>query len=126
MKLIIDAHSWIEYLNGSSAGEKVNQMLEEDNEILVLPITISEVIAKVKKNNGNVEIAYSSIIKNSKIFEPTPKIAKEAGLLYVETRKKNESFGIVDSLLITSAKFIGAKLVSGDNHFKSFKEAIML
>lgn len=126
MKLIIDAHSWIEYLNGSLSGERVNQLLEEDNEILVLPITISEVIAKVKKSKGNYEAAYSSIVKNSKIFEPTSKIAKEAGLLYVDMREKNSSFGIVDSLLITSAKLIGAKLVSGDNHFKSFKEAIIV
>ncbi|MEK6889531.1 MAG: PIN domain-containing protein [Nanoarchaeota archaeon] len=126
MKLIIDAHSWIEYFKGSNAGEKLNQMLGGDNEILVLPITISEVVAKVKKINGNVESAYSSIIKNSKIFEPTPKIAKEAGLLYVEAREKNESFGIVDALLIASAKLTGAKLISGDNHFKPFKEAIII
>jgi len=126
MKLIIDAHAWIEYLNGSSMGEKVNQILEEDNEILVLPITISEVIAKVKKNKGNVDTAYFAIVKNSKMFNPTPKIAKEAGLLYVETRDKNKSFGIVDSLLITSAILTGAKLVTGDAHFKPFKETILL
>ena len=93
---------------------------------MVLPITISEVVAKIKKSEGDVETAYLSIIKNSRIFHPTPKIAKEAGLLYIETRKKNESFGIVDSLLITSAKLIEAKLVTGDPHFKYFKEAIIL
>lgn len=126
MRLIIDAHSWIEYLNGSKQGEKLNTLLSEDNEIFALSITIAEVVAKVKKQNGNVELAYSSIIKNSKIFEPTPKIAKEAGLLYVKTRESNESFGIVDSLLITSAKLIDAKLVTGDHHLKTFKEAILL
>lgn len=126
MRLIIDAHSWIEYFKGSISGEKLNNMLNEDNEIFVIPITISEVIAKIEKARGNIEGAYNSIIKNSKIFNPTPKIAKEAALLYVETRKTNESFGIVDSLLIASAKAIGAKLVSGDNHFKQFKEAIII
>jgi len=126
MKLIIDAHSWIEYLKGSEQGEKLNNLLNGNNEIIVLPITITEVIAKVKKQKGNVELAYSSIIKNSVIFEPTPRIAKEAGLLYVKMRKTNESFGIVDSILITSATLTDAKLVTGDNHFKPFKEAIII
>jgi|SRR3989338_1633416 len=126
MKLIIDAHSWIEYLNGSEQGAKLNELLNDDNEIWALLITIAEVIAKVKKKGGDTEIAYSSIIKNSKIFEPTPKIAKEAGLLYVKVRENNESFGIVDSILITCAKLIGAKLVTGDRHFKQFKETIIL
>ncbi len=40
--------------------------------------------------------------------------------------KKKESFGIVDSLLITSAKTIGANKVAGDPHFKNFKEVILL
>lgn len=126
MRLIIDAHSWIEYFKGSISGEKLNNLLNEDNEILVIPITISEVIAKIKKAKGDTETAYNSIIKNSKTFSPTPKIAKEAAIIYVETRKENESFGIVDALLISSAKSIGAKLVSGDHHFKKFKEAIII
>ena len=53
-------------------------------------------------------------------------MAKEAGIFYAEIRKKNKSFGIVDSLLITSAKMIGAKVVTGDNHFKNFSEVIFI
>ena len=64
MKLIIDAHSWIEYLEGSFSGQKLNDILKEDNEILVLPITISEVMGYIKRKGGNVELAYNSIIKN--------------------------------------------------------------
>ena len=126
MKLIIDAHSWIEYLEGSFSGQKLNDILKEDNEILVLPITISEVMGYIKRKGGNVELAYNSIIKNSKIFEVTPKMAKEAGIFYAEIRKKNKSFGIVDSLLITSAKMIGAKVVTGDNHFKIFSVVVLI
>ena len=126
MKYIVDAHSWIEYLNGSSSGEKLNKILNEDNEIYVLPITIAEVIGKIKSANGNVETAYSAIIKNAKIQESTPKMAKDAGLLYIETRKKIPSFGMVDSLIVSTAKSIGAKFITGDYYFKSFKEAIVL
>ena len=126
MKLIIDAHSWIEYLNGGAAGEKLSKMLKGDNDIYVLPITIAEVVGKVKGANGNVETAYSAIIKNAKIQESTPKMAKDAGLLYVEIRKKIPNFGLVDSIIISTAKITGAKVVTGDPHFKQFKEAIIL
>ncbi len=126
MKFIIDAHSWIEYLNGSESGEKLNKILKEDNEIYVLPITIAEVIGKIKKLGKNIETAYKTIITNAQIMESTPKIAKEAGILYVETRKVKPAFGIVDALLIATAKINDIKIVTGDSHFKSFKEAIII
>lgn len=126
MKYIIDAYSWIEYLNGSEKGEKVNNILNSDNEIFVLSITIAEVISKVKRNGKDEKIAYESIIKRAKIIETIPRIAKEAGLLHAEMRKKFSQFGIVDALLIKTAKNIQAKILTGDNHFKDFPEAIML
>lgn len=126
MKYLIDAYSWIEYLEGSLIGEKLHKLLQEDNEIYVLPITIAEVVSKVKRKKGNFETAYEAVISNSKIFETTPRIAKEAALIHAEMRQKNSSFGIVDSLLIASAKFLGAKIVTGDRHFKGFPEAILI
>lgn len=126
MKLIIDAHSWIEYLEGSASGEKLNKLLNEENEIYVLPITISEVVSKVKRSGKDSQLAYDSIIKNARILEPTPKIAKEAGLLHAEIRKKNPSFGIVDAILLSAAKSINAKVVTGDNHFRQFDNVILI
>ena len=126
MKLLVDAHSWIEYLEGSSSGEKLSKLLNEENEIYVLSITISEVVSKVKRSDKDSELAYDSIIKNSRILELTPRIAKEAGILHADIRKKNSSFGIVDSLLISSAKSINAKVVTGDRHFKQFNNVIII
>lgn len=126
MKYIIDAYSWIEYLNGSEKGEKVDNILNSENEIFVLPITIAEVVSKVKRNDKDEKIAYESIIKRAKIIETIPRVAKEAGLLHAEMRKKFAQFGIVDALLIKTAKNIQAKIITGDNHFKDFSEAIMI
>jgi len=126
MKCIIDAHSWIEYLRGSSAGEKVNEIINGDNEIYVMPITIAEVIGKIEKSGGNTDTAYNAMIKNASILEATPKMSKDAGILYAKIRKENESFGIVDALLISAAKVTESKLISGDKHFKRFKEAIII
>ena len=126
MRYIIDAYSWIEYLEGGEKGEKVHKILKSDNEIFVLPITIAEVISKVKRSKKNTQLAYESIISKAKIINSTPKIAKEAGLLHAEKRKKVPQFGIVDAFLVILARITGAKVLTGDNHFKGFKEATFL
>jgi len=125
MKYIIDSYAWIEYLEGSKAGEKVNQIINSDNEIYILPITIAELVSKAKRRNSNHQLMYESVIK-SKILNISPKIAREAGLLHAEMRKKFDQFGIVDAILISTAKEIKAKIITGDNHFKQFKEAIII
>ena len=126
MKYLIDAYAWIEYLEGSSKGQKVSEILEAENEIFILPITIAEVVSKVKRKEGNFELAYNVMTSKSKIIEMTPKIAKNAGILHAERRKESPRFGIVDSTLIETAKIINSKIVTGDPHFKDFKEVIML
>ncbi|MDO8459501.1 MAG: PIN domain-containing protein [Nanoarchaeota archaeon] len=126
MKYIIDAFSWIEYLEGSEKGKKVYEILSSDAENYSLSITIAEVVSKVKRKNGNQQLAYNSIISNSKTLEITSKIAQEAGLLHAEIRKKSPNFGIVDALLITAARDIKAKVLTGDHHFKQFNEAVLL
>ena len=126
MKYIIDAFSWIEYLEGSIKGKKIYEILNSNSENYVLLITIAEVVSKVKRKSMNYELAYESMIKNAKIFDITPSIAKEAGSLHAEYRGKMPQFGIVDALLITTAKRLGAKVLTGDAHFKSSKEAIII
>lgn len=126
MVYIIDTSAWIEYLEGSSRGEKVNELLTRHEGVYIIPIILSEVISKTKRLKGDTELAYNSLIKNTKIFEITPRIAKEAGLLHAETRLRIPSFALADSLIICAAKALKAKIITTDSHFKSFKEAIVL
>ncbi len=126
MKYLIDAFSWIEYLEGSSKGERVSNILKSDNEIFVLPLTIGEVVSKTKRKDKNHELAYESITKRAKIISTTPRMAKEAGLLHAEMRKKFSQFGIVDALLVITARNIKARILTGDNHLKQFAETEFL
>jgi len=126
MKYIIDAYSWIEYMEGSLAGEKVRKILKSNNDIYSLNLTISEIVSRVKRKKGNVDIAYRSIVLNSKIIDLTPKMAREAGLLHAEIRKKVKDFGLVDAIILTLARSLNAKILTGDKHFKDFKESIMI
>ena len=119
MKYLIDSSAWIEYLNGSNLGKEVSTLLSDNNEIYVIPLIIAEVVSKVKRNSSDAELAYDAIIKNAKIFETTPKTAKEAGLLHTLTKKKVGNFSLADALIICSARVLKAKIISKDSHLKS-------
>jgi len=123
---IIDTSAWIEYLEGGERGEKINKILKSNEKIYIIPVILSELISKVKRSNGNVDLAYSSLIKNSKILDITPRIAKEAGLLHAEIRSILQSFSLTDAMIVCSAKALKSKVLTTDNHFKQFKEAIII
>lgn len=118
MKYLIDSSAWIEYLEGSEKGEKVARILEEENEIFVLPLNIGEVISKVKRKKGNIETAYHALITHAKIIEATPKQAKEAGLLHAQKKQVNSSFSLADGFMLVVAQSIHANLITKDPHFK--------
>ena len=126
MRYIIDAFAWMAYLEGGDKGVKVNSLLTGNNEIFAIPTTISEVVSKVKRKGGNTENAYNAIINNSTIINLTPNIAKQSGLSHANIRKKIPHFGLADALILEVARKIEAKIITGDTHFKSFKEAIIL
>ena len=127
MKYLIDTSAWIEYLEGSETGEKVNNILrEKNNEIFIISLNIGEVISKIKRARKDVELAYETLINRAKILTITPRIAKEAGILHAEIKGKNASFSLADALIIKAAQSISAKIVTKDNHFKSFKETVLI
>src|SRR6266571_2036828 len=52
--------------------------------------------------------------------------AAEAGEIDVEMKKKVRGWGLVDSIILTLARSADAKVVTGDEHFREIKEAIMI
>ncbi len=126
MKYIVDSYAWIEYLGGSPAGQKVREIIGADNEIYSLNLSVAEVVSRIKRLNENADLAYEAIISNSKIIDIDVELAKEAGLLHAETRKKIKDFGLVDVLILVSARKLKAKILTGDPHFKGFKEAVFI
>ncbi|MBU0761032.1 MAG: PIN domain-containing protein [Nanoarchaeota archaeon] len=124
MRYIIDSSAWIDYLEGGQLGEKVRKLILGDNEILSLNLIVAEVISYIKRKESNAELAYNAITTNSKIIEISPDVAKRAGLFHAEIRKKVKNFGLVDAVILMAARDKGAKILTGDAHFKNFKEAV--
>lgn len=126
MKLIFDAYAWIAYLRGGKAGESVDKLLTQDNDIYTCSINLAEVISKSVRERKDPLIALDLMTSCSSIISVDASLASKAGELHAETRKKIKDFGLADAFILAAARKVGAKIVTGDLHFKSFKEAIMI
>ncbi len=127
MKYIIDAWAWVEYLIGSSYGEKVKQIVENRaNEIFTCVLSIAEVMSMIKRENKDSEPAYKTVLSLSKIYNVNTNLSRNAGFLHAEVRKTIKDFGLIDAFILKIARELKAKILTGDKHFKDFKEAILI
>ena len=68
MNYIIDSYAWIEYLDGTKKGEKVKEVLTEQNLIHTSAITVAEVVSRAKRKDKDTVIAYQTITTNSNVI----------------------------------------------------------
>ncbi|HIH18077.1 MAG TPA: type II toxin-antitoxin system VapC family toxin [Nanoarchaeota archaeon] len=125
-KYIIDSYAWIEYLDGSDSGLKVRDILLGDAELFTVSISVAEVVSRTKRRRKDVDIAYNTIVRNSKIVDVTEELGREAGIQHAEIRAKIKDFGLADAIILTTARKLGAKVLTGDPHFKGFKEVVFI
>ncbi|RLI27238.1 hypothetical protein DRO58_04625 [Candidatus Bathyarchaeota archaeon] len=126
-RYIIDAYAWIEYFIGSDAGKKVKEVLEDGScEVYTCTVTVAEIVSKVAREGRNPEVAYDILLSNSNIIDADHELSKDAGILHAEVRKTVKDFGLADAYVLASARRLKAKILTGDPHFRGFKEAVSL
>jgi len=122
-KHVVDAYAWIEYLDGSAAGQKVNDLLEENDQTYTCAVTVAEVVSKVARTGKNAQIAFDVLVSNSQIVSIDEELSLQAGLLHSEMRRTIKDFGLADAYVLATARKLDAKILTGDPHFKAVKEA---
>ncbi len=66
------------------------------------------------------------IHSSSQILALPFELAVVSGELDVEMKRRVKGWGIVDSILLSIARSSEAKVVTGDDHFRSLKEVIFI
>jgi predicted nucleic acid-binding protein len=109
--VILDTFAWIEYFNGTSAGEKVRGVLETG--LVVTPaIVVAELSEKHRRLNREFGPKYDFV---------------KARELNFERKKKVKGWGMADSIILATARRAGSRIVTGDPHFRDLtEETIML
>lgn len=124
---VLDAYAWIEYFNGTKAGEKVKVIVEnQDNKIYTNIITIAELASSYRRNKLNFDEEKKILLANFEIYYITFEFSAEAGELHAEIKKVRKHMGLADVFVLLTARKLNAKVVTGDEDFRGLKEAIII
>jgi predicted nucleic acid-binding protein len=131
-KFIIDAYAWIEYFRASKYGEVAKEYIENADSVTP-SIVVSEVSRKLQKEtelgnetpDGRLK-RLEFISATSQVFELDFELAVAAGKTACEMNKKEKGWGLADAIVLCTARNLGGKVVTGDEHFRDLKEVIFI
>jgi predicted nucleic acid-binding protein len=121
----MDTFAWIEYFAGSEKGERAKGHVE-GGEAITPTIVIAEFTDKYTREKMNPKERLKFMRTKSTIVALDDEIAEMAGKISAERRPKVKGWGLVDSVVLATARVRGVKVVTGDEHFKDLDEAIMI
>jgi predicted nucleic acid-binding protein len=122
---VIDTFAWIEYFAGSVRGEKA-KMFIESGEAITPTLVVAEFTDKYLREGINPDDRLRFIRVKTVIAPLDDETAEIAGRLNTERRRMVKGWGIVDSCVLATARARGAKVVTGDEHFKDLKDTIRI
>jgi predicted nucleic acid-binding protein len=124
--MLLDSFAWIEYFIGTQKGEEVKKLVDDDIQLYTSPIVIAEIYSKSLRTDGNAEVRKDFIIKRCALIIIDENIAVEAAKIHAENKIKTPDFGLADAFILASARNKRLNVLTGDPHFKDFKDAVML
>ncbi len=96
------------------------------NSIITSPVTLAEVVSKFIRTRRDPKTAVEAIESNSTIPALVPGLARLAGELHAEQRKRQPDFGLADAFVLATARSRSGRVLTGDPHFKTIPEAMMI
>jgi predicted nucleic acid-binding protein len=118
---VLDSFAWIEYFNGTSAGENVQNFLDIGR-VFTPAIVVAELAEKHKRLNREFGPKYDFVKARTIIVPLDEDLARAAGELNFERKKIVKGWGMADSIVLATARRTKSMLVTGDPHFKDLSE----
>ena len=123
MSELLDTWAWIEFYQGSETGEKIYEMIESENDIYTSIITVAELSDNYHRGNFETDHSWNQIEKfienKSQILHIDKEVARDAGEIKERQRKESSDFGLMDAIILSTARKEDISLISGDKHLKS-------
>jgi predicted nucleic acid-binding protein len=126
VRLLVDAFAWIEYLAGTARGSRAKEFVEGDNELITLSTTLAEVVEHSLREGRNPLEGILVIKTRSRIIDLSEEIALKAGETSFERKKFVKGWSMHDSYVFAAAQLLGAKILTGDQHFKNAGNTVMI
>ena len=134
MKIVVDSYAWIEIFIGSKGGGKAKEILEKAEETYTPDVVMAEIARKYMRE-GMKEHAIlerlTTIEETSEIVSIDKNIALESAKCYLELTEKAkkerlQTPSLFDAIVLATARKLGAKVVTGDEHLKHADETLWI
>jgi predicted nucleic acid-binding protein len=134
VKTVVDSFAWIEHFIGSEKGGKVDEILQNSDEIYTPDVVLAEVARKYAREGVEDRIIHTrlqQIEDASNIVGLDAELALEAAKCYLamETEAKKRKLtlpSLFDAVVLATGKSLDAKVLTGDQHFKGLPETLWL
>ena len=124
MIVLIDSWSWVEFFAGSKTGESVKSyVMDENQEIIISSINLAEIyrIALDRFDEKMAEKRRRAMITRCYLIS----VDEEIAIMGARFRHERD-WGLGDALIYATAIREGAKVLTGDPHFKGLDDVILL
>jgi len=129
---VIDTFAWVEYLIGGRRGSTSKEYIENGRAAtptIVLLELVKWFLREIESGrrtldqmNQAIEFARSRTL----IVDLDEQLARKAAETDFLMKKKIQNWPVADSIVYTTATMSGAKVVSGDPHFKSLPDVVVI
>ena len=120
-RLIVDSYAWVEYLDGSFKGERVEALLEEATDTYTPTPVVAEVTSKTIRSGKDPAVAFQVLRSWSILLPLDVETARAAGGLHATYRKRVPDFAMTDAVVLAVARKLEARVVTGDPHFRGMR-----
>jgi predicted nucleic acid-binding protein len=124
LTVLIDSWAWVEFFAGSKIGEIVKTyVMDEDQEIIISSINLAEIyrLALDRCDEKTAEKRRRAMISRCYLIPVDEEIAVKGAKF-----RHERDWGLGDALIYATAIREGAKVLTGDPHFKGLEDAIFL
>ena len=116
---IVDSNTWADFFNGASTPhvERLDRALEEEDDLAVLPIILTEVLQGFRSDSGFRRAR--RVLVALPVIEPTIDCHVRAANLFRSLRRKGVTVrGAVDCIIAQACLDFDAELLSPDADFR--------
>ncbi len=134
MKTVIDSYAWIEHFLGSEKGAKTDEILLNADDIYTPDTVLAEIARKYAREGVEDNIIQSRLQQvedASNIVGLDAEIALLSAKCYLEMQANTKKLklklpSLFDAIILAIGRSLNAKILTGDQHFKSLPETLWL
>jgi len=131
--IVLDSYAWIEYFLGSEAGEVVKGYLNTE-EAATPSIVLAEIARKYLRERMEEKDVLRRLVfisASTTIAEINANLSLAAAKAYLELLEKTKKEklkkpSLTDGITLATGRALGAKILTGDEHFKGLREVIYI